>query len=92
MKDQEKIQATQRSGLDDRQSFARPLPVAPVSYLSPSLDEQQRILESIEGELKMIDVMRHLNNQAIERLRTALITDAGKIDVSSIDVKDEEAA
>jgi hypothetical protein len=38
--------------------------------------------------------MQHLNSQAIEHLRTALITAAltGEIDVSSIDINDKETA
>jgi type I restriction enzyme S subunit len=63
----------------------------------PNFDEQESIADFIDSEVKKMDEMLRVNHQTIERLteyRTALITAAvtGKIDVSSIDVPDEEAA
>jgi type I restriction enzyme S subunit len=63
----------------------------------PNFDEQESIADFIDSEVKKMDEMLKVNNQTINRLteyRTALITAAvtGKIDVSSIDVPDEEAA
>jgi type I restriction enzyme S subunit len=63
----------------------------------PPLEEQQSISEYIKISLSKIDKMISINSQAIERLteyRTALITAAvtGKIDVSSIEISDQEAA
>lgn len=61
------------------------------------IEGQNVIFLKIKEEKKQIDAMLQIIDKTIERLseyRTALITAAvtGKIDVSSLDVPDEEAA
>jgi type I restriction enzyme S subunit len=68
----------------------------PIAF-PPDESEQAVIVDFLKNQLSHIDRMIDINFKTIERLteyRTALITTAvtGKIDVSSLDVPDEEAA
>lgn len=63
----------------------------------PPLEEQQQILDYVDGKLKHMDAVVEKTQQAIDRLkeyRTALITNAvtGKIDVRGYQSKNKEKA
>lgn len=68
-----------------------------VELALPPIEEQQKILDYVDGKLKHMDAVVDKTQQAIDRLkeyRTALITNAvtGKIDVRGYQSKNKEKA